>query len=65
MIKCIVFDLDGTLVKSHETIYKTTIKTLENLKCFALCRAGDGETGIEKRLLNSIFSLLLVLKSVH
>ncbi len=32
MIKCIVFDLDGTLVNSHETIYKATIKTLENLK---------------------------------
>jgi phosphoglycolate phosphatase-like HAD superfamily hydrolase len=31
MIECIVFDLDGTLVKSHETIYKTTIKTLEKL----------------------------------
>jgi HAD superfamily hydrolase (TIGR01549 family) len=31
MIKCIVFDLDGTLVKSHKTIYKTTIKTLEKL----------------------------------
>ncbi|MCP5063106.1 MAG: HAD family hydrolase [Ignavibacteriae bacterium] len=30
-IKCVVFDLDGTLVKSHETIYKTTIKTLEKL----------------------------------
>ena len=32
MIKCIVFDLDGTLVKSHKTIYKTTIKTLEKLE---------------------------------
>lgn len=31
MIKCIVFDLDGTLVQSHETIYKTTVKTLEKL----------------------------------
>ena len=31
MIKCIIFDLDGTLVKSHETIYKTTIKALEEL----------------------------------
>ena len=31
MIECIVFDLDGTLVKSHETIYKTTVKTLEKL----------------------------------
>jgi phosphoglycolate phosphatase-like HAD superfamily hydrolase len=31
MIKCIVFDLDGTLVKSRETIYKTTIKALEEL----------------------------------
>ena len=31
MIECIVFDLDGTLVKSHETIYKTTIKALEKL----------------------------------
>lgn len=32
MIKCIVFDLDGTLVKSHITIYKTTIKALDKLK---------------------------------
>lgn len=31
MIDCIVFDLDGTLVKSHETIYKATVKTLEKL----------------------------------
>ena len=31
MIKCIVFDLDGTLVKSHKTIYKSTVKTLEKL----------------------------------
>ena len=31
MINCVVFDLDGTLVRSHETIYKTTLKTLENL----------------------------------
>ncbi len=31
MIECVVFDLDGTLVKSHETIYKTTVKTLEKL----------------------------------
>lgn len=31
MIKCIVFDLDGTLVRSHETIYDTTIKALEEL----------------------------------
>lgn len=31
MIKCIVFDLDGTLVNSHKTIYKATIKTLEFL----------------------------------
>lgn len=31
MIKCIVFDLDGTLVKSHETIYKATIKALKKL----------------------------------
>jgi len=31
MIKCVVFDLDGTLVKSHETIYKATLKTLEIL----------------------------------
>jgi phosphoglycolate phosphatase-like HAD superfamily hydrolase len=32
MFECIVFDLDGTLVNSHETIYKTTIKALEYLK---------------------------------
>ena len=31
MIECIVFDLDGTLVNSHNTIYKATIKTLEYL----------------------------------
>lgn len=31
MIKCIVFDLDGTLVKSHETIYKATVKALNKL----------------------------------
>ncbi len=30
-IKCIVFDLDGTLVKSHKTILNTTIKTLKEL----------------------------------
>ena len=28
-IKSVVFDLDGTLMKSSSTIYKTTIKTLE------------------------------------
>lgn len=28
-IKHVVFDLDGTLVSSHETIYKTTIYTLK------------------------------------
>lgn len=31
MTECIVFDLDGTLVKSHKTIYKSTIRTLERL----------------------------------
>lgn len=31
MIECVVFDLDGTLVNSHETIYKATIRTLEEL----------------------------------
>lgn len=31
MINCIVFDLDGTLVKSHKTIYKTTLKALKEL----------------------------------
>ena len=30
-IKHICFDLDGTLVNSYTTIYKTTIKTLEHL----------------------------------
>jgi phosphoglycolate phosphatase len=30
-IKHICFDLDGTLVKSEKTIYKTTLKTLEQL----------------------------------
>ena len=31
MIKLIVFDLDGTLVKSHKTIFKATRQTLEVL----------------------------------
>ena len=31
MINLVVFDLDGTLVKSHKTIYKATIKTLVKL----------------------------------
>ncbi|MGA8264062.1 MAG: HAD-IA family hydrolase [Ignavibacteriaceae bacterium] len=31
-IKHICFDLDGTLVKSHKTIYKTTLKALNDLK---------------------------------
>ena len=31
MINCVVFDLDGTLVKSHETIFKSTVRTLEIL----------------------------------
>ena len=31
MINCVVFDLDGTLVNSHETIFKATLKTLEKL----------------------------------
>ncbi|HKI79464.1 MAG TPA: HAD family hydrolase [Ignavibacteriaceae bacterium] len=31
-IKHICFDLDGTLVKSHITIYKTTVKALVDLK---------------------------------
>ncbi|MEG8946660.1 HAD family hydrolase [Rosettibacter firmus] len=31
-IDLIVFDLDGTLISSHETIYKATINTLEKLK---------------------------------
>ena len=30
-IKCVVFDLDGTLVKSHKTILNATIKTLKEL----------------------------------
>jgi HAD superfamily hydrolase (TIGR01549 family) len=29
--RCAVFDLDGTLFSSHETIYATTIKTFEEL----------------------------------
>lgn len=29
--KLIVFDLDGTLISSHETIYKTTVYTLNEL----------------------------------
>ena len=32
IIKHICFDLDGTLVKSHKTIYKTTLKALNDLK---------------------------------
>ena len=31
MIECVVFDLDGTLVNSHENIYKAAVKTLEKL----------------------------------
>ncbi len=31
-IKHVCFDLDGTLIDSYLTIYKTTIKTLEHLK---------------------------------
>ncbi len=31
MIKSVVFDLDGTLISSHKTIYNTTIKTLRKL----------------------------------
>jgi len=31
MIECIIFDLDGTLVNSHENIYKAAVKTLEKL----------------------------------
>ncbi|MCL5027446.1 MAG: HAD-IA family hydrolase [Bacteroidetes bacterium] len=31
-IKHIAFDLDGTIVDSYQTIYKTTIKSLEELK---------------------------------
>ena len=31
-INHICFDLDGTLVKSHKTIYKTTVKALTDLK---------------------------------
>ncbi len=30
-IDAVVFDLDGTLVKSHENIYKATVKTFEKL----------------------------------
>ncbi|PJB00688.1 MAG: phosphoglycolate phosphatase, partial [Ignavibacteria bacterium CG_4_9_14_3_um_filter_36_18] len=28
-IKHVCFDLDGTLMDSHKTIYKTTVKTLD------------------------------------
>jgi phosphoglycolate phosphatase/pyrophosphatase PpaX len=31
-IKHVCFDLDGTLIDSYQTIYKTTVKTLEHLK---------------------------------
>lgn len=31
-IKHICFDLDGTLIDSYQTIYKTTVKTLQHLK---------------------------------
>jgi HAD superfamily hydrolase (TIGR01549 family) len=31
MIECIVFDLDGTLVNSHENIYKAAVKALGKL----------------------------------
>lgn len=30
-IDLVVFDLDGTLVSSHETIYKTTLRTLKEI----------------------------------
>ncbi len=30
-INCVVFDLDGTLFSSHETIYYSTLKTFEKL----------------------------------
>ena len=32
LIKHICFDLDGTIVKSHKTIYMTTVKSLIDLK---------------------------------
>ncbi|MFO7447964.1 MAG: HAD-IA family hydrolase [Ignavibacteriaceae bacterium] len=32
LIKHICFDLDGTIINSYSTIYKTTIKTLEHFK---------------------------------
>ena len=41
MIRNIVFDLDGTLVKSHETIYEATVKTLEKLNL---------QTGLDKEV---------------
>lgn len=31
-LELVVFDLDGTLVSSHKTIYQTTIKTLDKLE---------------------------------
>lgn len=31
-IKHVCFDLDGTLIDSYQTIYKTTVRTLEHLK---------------------------------
>ena len=30
-IKHVCFDLDGTLIDSYQTIYKTTVRTLEHL----------------------------------
>jgi len=33
-IKLVVFDLDGTLVSSHETIYHATLKALEKINIF-------------------------------
>ncbi len=29
--ECVIFDLDGTLISSHDTIYYTTLKTFETL----------------------------------
>lgn len=45
-IKLVVFDLDGTLIESSNTIYKTTKKTLEVLNIVSEIRKSD----LDKRI---------------
>jgi len=59
-IKHVVFDLDGTLVSSHETIYETTIYTL---KLFGV----DKEVPLDKfnNLIGYHFADLLPMFDIH